>query len=99
MGERRGEANQTCLFVDCGRLDGRDLMAAERLAHDVETAGQSRVAKRLIVLPWMKAANGGDERLFRIGELRLRLGQRGGDRPNRFARLLHGSPPSRGDRS
>ena len=84
MGERRGEANETRLVVDRGRLDSRDLMAAERLAHDVEAAGQRGVAKRLIVLPRMRGANGGDERLFRIGELRLRLGERGGDRPDRF---------------
>ena len=38
MGERRGEADQTRLLVDRGRLNGRDLMAAERLAHDVEAA-------------------------------------------------------------
>ena len=49
---------------------------------------------------WAKrGANGGDQRLFWIGQLCLRLGERGGDRPDRFARTLHGSPPSQGDRN
>jgi hypothetical protein len=38
MGERGGEADQPGLLVDRGGLDGRDLVAAERLAHDVEAA-------------------------------------------------------------
>ena len=84
MGERRGEADETRLFVDRGRLHRRDLVAAERLAHDVEAARQRRVAKRLIMIARMGGANGGDERLLWIGELRLRLGERGGDRPDRF---------------
>jgi hypothetical protein len=40
-----------------------------------------------------------DERLLRIGQFRLRLGERGGDRANGFARSLHGCPPHGEDRS
>ena len=47
----------------------------------------------------MGRPDGRNERLLWIGELRLRLGERGGDRPDRFARTLHGSPPSQGDRN
>jgi hypothetical protein len=36
MGERRRQADQTRFFVDRGRLDGCDLLAAESLAHDLE---------------------------------------------------------------
>ncbi len=84
MGQGGGQPNEARIVVDRGRLDGRDLMTAESLTHDVETARQRGVAKRLIVLPRIRGANGGYERLFRIVELRLRLGQRGGDRPDRF---------------
>jgi hypothetical protein len=38
MGERRGQADHTCFFVDRGGLHRGDLVAAERLAHDVEAA-------------------------------------------------------------
>ena len=50
MGERGGEADEPSLLVDRGGLDGRDLMAAERLAHNVEAARERRIAKRLILI-------------------------------------------------
>ena len=93
MGERRGEADEPRLLVDRRRLNGRDLVPAERLAHDVEAARERRVAKGLIVLARIGRANGGDQRLLRIGELGLRLGERGGDRPDGLTGPLHGFPP------
>jgi hypothetical protein len=38
VSERRRQADQTRFFVDRGGLHRRDLVAAERLAHDVEAA-------------------------------------------------------------
>ena len=64
MGERRREANETRLLVDRGRLNGRDLMAAEGLAYDVEPARECRIAKGLIVIARMGRPDGRNERLF-----------------------------------
>ena len=99
MGERGGEADEPRLLVDRGGLNRCDLVAAERLAHDVEAARQRRVAKGLILIARIGRANGGDQRLLRIGEFGLRLGQRRGDRPDRFTGPLHGCPPWREDRN
>src|ERR1700722_10533760 len=99
MGERRREANEIRLLVDRGRLNGRDLMAAEGLSYDVEAARQCRIAKGLIMIARMGRPDGRDERLFWIGEFTLRFGKCSGDRRDRFARTLHDSPPSQGDRN
>jgi hypothetical protein len=50
MGERRSKADQTCLVVDRGRLNGCDLMAAQGLAYDVEPARECRIAEGLIMI-------------------------------------------------
>jgi hypothetical protein len=79
MGKRGGEADEARLLVD-RRLKGRDLVGAERLAHDVEAARERRIAKGLIMIARMGRPDGRNERLFWIDELRLRFGERGGDR-------------------
>jgi hypothetical protein len=99
MREHGGEADKARLLVDRRRLNGCDLMAAKRLAHDVEVGRECRIPKGLIMIARMGRADGRNKRLLWIGELCLRLGERGGDRPDRFARTLHGSPPSQGDRN
>src|ERR1700727_1124310 len=99
MCECRREANEARLLVDRGGLHRRDLVTAEGFAYDVESARECRIAKGLIMIARVGSADCRRERLLWIGELRLRLGQRGGDRPDRFARTLHGSPPSQGDRN
>ena len=53
MDERRGEANEPRLPVDRRRLNGCDLVATERLAHDVEAARERGVTKRLIMIARM----------------------------------------------
>ena len=93
MGKRRGEADEPCLLVDRRRLNGRDLVAAERLAHDVEAARERRIAKGLILLARIGRANGRDKRLLRIGQFGLSLGERRGDRADGFTGPLHGRPP------
>jgi hypothetical protein len=50
MGERRGESNEPRLLIDRRRLNRRDLMPAQRLAHDIEAAGERRIAEGLIPL-------------------------------------------------
>jgi hypothetical protein len=92
MGERRRKADQTRFFVDGGRLNGCDLMAAERLAHDVEAARECGVTKPLIRLAWARGANGRHQRLLGIGQFGLRLRQRGSDRADRFTGPLHRYP-------
>ena len=64
MGKRRGQADETRLLVDCGRLDGIDLVATECLAHDVEAARKRRIAKGLIIVARSGGANGGDGETF-----------------------------------
>jgi hypothetical protein len=63
-------------LVDRRRLNGRNFVAPEGLAHDVEAAGERRIAKCLIVIAWVGRPNDRNQRLLRIGEFRLRLGQR-----------------------
>ena len=99
MGEYGGEADPTRLLVDRSGLHGRDFVPAERLADDIEPRGERGVAEGLIGLARVGCANGGSERLFRIGEFGLRLGERGRDRPDRVTGPLHGSSPHREDRS
>jgi len=38
MSKHSGETKKPGVFVDCGRLYGSDLMPAEILPHDIETA-------------------------------------------------------------
>jgi hypothetical protein len=99
MGERGGESDEPRLLVDGRRLNGRDFMAAKGLPHNVEAARERRIAKGLILIARVGGANGGDQRLFRIGELGLSLRQRRGDRPDGFATPLHDCPPWREDQS
>jgi hypothetical protein len=64
---RCGEADQARLAIDRGGLHGRDLVAAKRLAHDVKAVGQRRIAKGLILIAWVRGANGRNQCLLRIG--------------------------------
>jgi hypothetical protein len=48
MGERRREANETRLLVDRGRLNGRDLMAAEPPDADASGTATRRTAKQSV---------------------------------------------------
>ena len=63
------------LAVERRGLQGRDLMLAERLAHDVEAAGERCIAEAALPLPWPSAPDCGGQRLFRIDQFGLRLGQ------------------------
>jgi hypothetical protein len=38
MSKDRGEAEKSGVLIDCGSLDGSDLMPPETLAHDIEAA-------------------------------------------------------------
>src|SRR5215472_16400862 len=69
-------------------------MLPQRLAHDVEPTGERRIAEAALAVPWPAGADGGGERLFRIDEFSLRLGQGRGQRRDRFTGPGHGWPPS-----
>jgi hypothetical protein len=45
MREQRGQADESRLRVDGGRLNGRDLVLAQRLADNIEAAGERGVAE------------------------------------------------------
>ena len=61
--------------VDCGGLHGGDLVLAQRLAHDVEAAGERRIAEAALPLPCPSGPDRSGQRLFRIDQFGLRLGQ------------------------
>jgi hypothetical protein len=83
MGERGGETDESGP-VDRGRLNGRDFVAAERLAHDVEAARERRIAKGLIMIARVGRPDGRNQRLLRVDEFGLCLRQRRRDCPDRF---------------
>src|SRR5262249_62032513 len=69
-------------------------MLTQRLAHDVEPARERRIAEAALAVPGPAGADGSRERLFRIDEFGLGLGQGRSQRRDRFTRPGHGSPPS-----
>src|SRR5262249_35440117 len=93
-GERGGQIDHASGLIDRGRLKGGDLMLSQRLAHDVEPAGERRIAEAALAVPWPAGADRGCERLFRVNELGLSLGQGRGQRRARFTGPRHGSSPS-----
>src|SRR3984893_8946153 len=98
MGEHRGEANEPRL-VDRRGLHGRDLMLAQRLADDIEPARERGIAERPVALPWKWRPDGRRQRLLRVGQLGLGLGESARDGANRFTGPVHGLPPRSGYRS
>src|SRR5271154_1106932 len=93
MREYRCEADKTALLVNRSRLNRGDLVPTERFAHNVETAGERRVAEVPIAFTRMGRSDCRHERLFRIGKFGLRLGQSRRDRSDRFAGSLNGFTP------
>ena len=73
MGKQGGESQHPGVVIDCRGLDESDLVLAERLADDLEPAGEGRVAKASHRLSGSPAGNGGGERFFGVDEVRLRL--------------------------
>ena len=75
VGQHGRELDHAGRLIDGGGLYGGDLVLAERLAHDVEPAGERRVAKAALAVPWPAGPDGTDQRLFRVDEFGLSLGQ------------------------
>jgi hypothetical protein len=65
-------------LIDRRGLDGRDLVLAERLAHDIETACERGVAEQPLRSIGRFAFDRPDQRFLRIGKFNLRLGERCG---------------------
>ena len=79
-------------LIDRGGLYRGDLMLAKSLAHNIEPAGERRVAELPDTdLACLRSDRAG-ERLFWVRKFDLRLGQRRGERGNRGTRPLHGRP-------
>ena len=91
MRQDRGEGDDAGSLIDGGGLHGRNLMLAQDPAHDVEPAGQRRIAERAFD-PATRAlgSDGGHQRLLGVGQFGLSPGQRSGNRADRLARALHG---------
>src|SRR5262245_33007204 len=94
VGERGGQMDHPGGLIDRGRLKGGDLVLTQRLAHDIEPTGERRIAEAALAVSRPAGANGSGERLFRIDEFGLGLGQGRGERRDRFTGPGHGSPPS-----
>jgi hypothetical protein len=62
-------------FVDGGGLHSRDLMLAQGLAHNVQAAGERRIAEGPLGSASLLRPDGPDQRLFWIDELGLGFGQ------------------------
>ena len=60
---------------------------------------ERRIAEAALPLPWPSGPDRGGQRLFRVDQLGLRLGQGRGQRRDRFTGPGHGRPPSPGHRS
>ena len=85
MREHRRQIDDPGRLIDRGGLHGGYLMLAQRLAHDLKPAGQRRVTELPRTALPASRLNRPDQRLLRIGEFDLRLGQRGGERRDRAA--------------
>ena len=101
MRQLRREVDQAGSQVNRGGLHRRDLLLAQGLTHDFQAAGERRITERAFHPAARNVcANGSQQRHLRIGQLRLRLGERSGDRADIFARPLDGiAPRLEGDRS
>src|SRR5260370_8277157 len=99
VGEHGGQPNEACLLVDRGGLHGRDLVLAQSLADEVEPTGERGIAERAVTLSGEWGPYGGDQRLLRIGEFNLSLGESGRNGADRFTGALHGRPPVRAGQS
>src|SRR6476660_1526100 len=93
MGEQGGQVQHPGALVDRCRLNDCDLLLAQRLANDFEATGQGRVAEAAFGLACSSRRDGRGQRFFWVDEMRLRLGQCGGESSESFTRSMHGRPP------
>jgi hypothetical protein len=75
VSQKRGQIDKACGLIDRRGLDRGDLVLAERLAHNIETARQRSIAEGLLCPIGITRSDGGRERFLRVDELDLRLGQ------------------------
>jgi hypothetical protein len=99
MCQQRGQPDLAGFLVNRGGLDGRDLVATERLAHDMKAAGERSITEAMTGFPGEGRADGGDQRFFRIGQFTLGFGERGRNCPDAVAATVHDRPPSPRDQS
>jgi hypothetical protein len=78
MGQHGGQVHNACGLIDRRGLDRRDLMLAQGLAHDLEAACARGVAEQPLRGIAVLGLDRPYQRLFWIGELDLRLGERCG---------------------
>ncbi len=74
--QRGRQLDQADLPVDRGTLNRCNFMLAKAFANDVEAHRQGGIAKRSFTLARKRRLDGGSQRLFRIGDFGLGLGER-----------------------
>jgi hypothetical protein len=83
MRQHGGQIDDAGRLVDGRRLHRGDLVLAQRLAHDIEAAGERSIAEAALAVPCASAAERSGQGLLWVDELGLGLGQgrgQGGDR-------------------
>jgi hypothetical protein len=92
MCQQRGQPDLAGFLVNRGGLDGRDLVATERLAHDMKPAGERSITEAMTGFPGEGRADGGDQRFFRIGQFTLGFGNFGTSLRNNPRELIGAGP-------
>src|SRR6266487_1932182 len=93
MSKDSRQSEKSSVFVDCGRLDCRDLMAAKSFADNVQTARQRGIAEGAVALSGKRGSDCRNKRLLWIGQFGLRFGERCRDGTKGFTGAVHGRPP------
>ena len=74
MREHGGEVDKPGRGVERRGLHRRDLVTAQAFANDIEPTGKRRITERALAVA-KRRADRPDQRLFRVGEFDLGLGQ------------------------
>jgi len=95
VGERRGQIDHAGRPIDRGGLHGCDFVLAERLADDIQAAGQRGVAERPLPLARPPGTNGCRFGVLRIDQLGLGFRERtsqSGEAITKLDRGMRGLP-------
>src|SRR5262249_31287643 len=99
MCQNCAESHDADTLVYRGGLHGRDLMLAQRLAHNIEPARERCIAEGSFCRTCLIGSDCSNQGLLGIDELGLSFAQGRSDRADGFTGAPHGWPPFREGRS